>query len=43
MMKLIPDDLALMTAWHLGLFLPAWRALTLVPAVRGWMRGRLEL
>ena len=41
-MKLIPDDLLAMTAWHLGLFLPAWYALTAVPGVRRWMRGRLE-
>ena len=41
-MKLIPDELLLMTAWHLGLFLPAWWVLTLVPTVRRWMRGRLD-
>ena len=42
-MKLIPDDLLLMTLWHLVLFLPAWGVLTAVPGVRRWMRERLEL
>jgi hypothetical protein len=31
-----------MTLLHFGLFLPAWWALTLAPAVRDWMRGRLD-
>lgn len=42
MMNPIPDDLLLMTLWHFALFLPAWWALTLVPVVRRWMRGRLQ-
>ncbi len=41
-MQLIPEDLLSMTAWHLGLFLPAWAVLTAVPGVRRWMAGRLK-
>jgi hypothetical protein len=45
-MRLIPADLLAMTGWHLGLLvpalIPAWWALTAVPAVRRWMRGRLN-
>jgi hypothetical protein len=42
MMQLIPDDLLSMTAWHLGLFLPAWAVLTAVPGVRRWLAERLK-
>ena len=46
MMTLVPDDLLAMTGWHFVLLvpalIPAWWALTLVPGVRRWMRGRLD-
>ena len=46
MMELIPDDLLAMTGWHFALLvpalIPAWWVLTEVPAVRRWMRARLE-
>lgn len=41
-MRLIPADLLPMTAWHLALFPAAWYLLTAMPAVRRWLRGRLN-
>ena len=45
-MKLVPDDLLLMTGWHFVLLvpalIPAWWLLTLAPAVRRWMAERLK-
>jgi hypothetical protein len=35
-------DVVAMTALHLALFLPAWWLLTADPAMRRWMRGRLD-